>query len=135
MKKAIIALGLIAGALGATSAVAQDRYGNGYGSGYQHYDRDDRGYNRDVRGACQDNRGNRLEQRINQEARAGDIDWRTARELHAMVDRTQDLQRRYCSYGINYGGARATNGAREIDRRYDQIAQRLHWGDNDGWRR
>jgi hypothetical protein len=134
MKKAILALGLIAGTLCATSAVAQDRYGygNGYGyrDNYQQYDRGDyRGYDRGQANACGGDRGVRLEQRIDNQARRGDIDWRTARQLHAMVDRTENLQRRYCSYGMNY------SGAREVDRRYDQIEARLRVDDRDGWRR
>jgi len=140
MKKAILALGLIAGTLGATSAVAQDRYGygNGYGygnrDGYQQqydrgYDRDYRGYERGSRNVCHGGRGDRLDQRIDNQARRGNIDWRTARRLHAMVDRTEDLQRRYCSYGMS------DDGAREIDRRFDQIERRLRWDNNDGWQR
>ena len=136
MKKTILALGLIAGALGATSAVAQDRYGNGYRDGYQQYDRDGyrdngRGYERGYKNVCTGYRANRIETRINFEARSGDIDWRTARYLKSMVDQTQDLQRRYCSYGVN------DRRARDLDRRYDAIERRLRWEDNDnsGWRR
>ena len=139
MKKTILALGLIAGALGATSAVAQDWRSNGYNNGHgyqQQYDRgdyrgDSRSYERGYRNVCSGYRANRLETRIAAEARSGDIDWRTARYLRSMVDQTQDLQRRYCSYGVN------DQRARDLDHRYDQIERRLRWedNDNDGWRR
>jgi hypothetical protein len=138
MNKAILALGLIVGALGATSAVAQDRYGYGNGyrdGGYQQFDRDYRGYDHDSRGyergglnVCVGGRGDRLDQRINNQARRGELDWRTARQLHAMVDRATDLQRRYCGYGMN------SDRAREIDRRFDQVERRLRQEAYDDWR-
>jgi len=122
MKTAILAAVAAATLTSVTPAFAQDW--NGYrGHGYDRgsdYGRDHRDRD-DWRRAdyCQGGRAPRLYTRIRHEVREGDLDWRIARDLRAAVDRTADMERRYCADGVNRWEAQ------RLDRQYDQIEASL----------
>ena len=70
---------------------------------------------------CDDERATDLTWQIRDEARELDIDWDTARELRAEVDRTAVLERHYCATGMT--AWRADN----LDRQYAQIEDELRF--------
>ena len=112
MKTAIIAAVMAAGLTTVAPAMAQDwnRGDRGYGQ--------DRFYRHDVRrdaNLCEGVRAQQLYLQIRREVRQRDLDWREARDLRAAVDRTADMERRFCARGLNsYQAAR-------LDRQYDRV--------------
>ncbi|HWU04257.1 MAG TPA: histidine kinase [Novosphingobium sp.] len=77
---------------------------------------------------CSGRRAHMLEQRLGHEVEEGDIDPETADRMHAVIDQTEDRQRRECAEG-DY------RSVRELGWRYDRIG---HWIDGaahgQGWR-
>ena len=128
MRKKLIIMSMLAAVGVVAPAHAQWNDGwqarGGYGDSWRYRDRD--GYRDDDNQFCSGARAHRLEDMIRHEFREGDIDRDTAAYLHESVDRTEDRQRDFCSNGLNY------REAAFLDRRYDQIEQRLHAEEDRG---
>jgi hypothetical protein len=123
MKKLVGSL-LLAGLVCSTPLLAQEwREGRWDRDGYG--DRSPRDYSHHA--TCESNRAQRLYFRIRREVRERDLDWQTARDIRAAVERTADWERRACVRGINdYQAAR-------IDRQYDRIEDQLRREIRGGW--
>ena len=111
MKRVLLAVAAVSTLAAASTAAAQPYRGGGYG-----YDREYRG----------NNQGQRLEARIHRAAQNGAISWREARSLQAQLDQVQRLEWRYRQNGVSGWEAR------DLERRYDYISQRIRWERRDG---
>lgn len=84
---------------------------------------------REVATTCGRDRADRLQQRLRRDIADRRIDWRTARDLEAEIGHIEEMQRSYCSSGLN-----AWREER-LDRQYAQIEDRLRYEeDRGGWR-
>lgn len=78
---------------------------------------------------CGSDRADRLQQRLRRDIADRRIDWRTARDLEAEIGHAEEMQRSYCSSGLN-----AWREDR-LDRQYAQIEDRLRYEESrGGWR-
>ena len=114
MKTIIITALAVAGLATVAPAMAQDWNHGSHGYAYGDDHRHDRNF-------CQGDRAPRLYSRIRREVRERDLDWRSAQDLRAAVDRTADLERRYCAMGMNDWRAE------KLDRQYDRIEENLRY--------
>lgn len=102
------------------AAPAQAQPWGGYGYGY--------GYDRQaVDGVCSGQRGQMLESRLQREVWEGDIDRRTAADLHWRIDRLQDRERHECREGD-------FREARDIARQYANLQSVIERESGSGWR-
>jgi hypothetical protein len=113
MKNTIIAAVMAAGLTTAIPAMAQDYRGDrAYGQDRDYHGRE---HHRRTANLCEGERAKQLYARLRHEVKQRDIDWRRARDLRAAVDRTAEVERRFCARGMNdYQAARIT-------RQYDSV--------------
>ena len=117
MKRVLMAVAALSTLAAASTAAAQPYRGGGYDRGYGG------GYDQDY---GQRNQGQRLEARIQRAAQNGSISWREARSLQFQVDQVQRLEWRYRQNGMSGWEVR------DLERRYDDIRQRIRWERSDG---
>lgn len=106
MKRVLMAVAALSTLAAASTAAAQPYRGGGYGQGYG-------------------SESQRLENRIQRAVNNGSISWREARVLQAEVDQIQRLEWRYRQNGVSGWEAR------DLERRYDYVSQRIRWERND----
>lgn len=112
MKKILVTM-LVAAGLTAP-AMAQSWQHDRYDRGDYRADHDRARYDR-VGYRCGSDRAKRAYARIRHEVRQRDIHWQRAAELRAAVDRTAEMERRFCARGLNnYQAAR-------LDRQWDRV--------------
>jgi len=131
MKKFLIPALALAAASVAVPAAAQIRanvyvgaqpsygYGNGYGYGHD-YDRNWQPIHRRVAN---------LDRRIDQGVRNGALTRREASGLRAELNALVRLERQYSRNGLS------RQEVRDLDHRFDRLAQRVRWERRDGDRR
>ncbi|HEY7805826.1 MAG TPA: histidine kinase [Croceibacterium sp.] len=134
MRKIATAVLLAAGMMAAPAAHAQswgvyvgnspgyNGNGYGYGNGYQ------RGWDNGVNAVCSGQRAYRLEARLRQEYREGEIDGRDGARIQRSIDRLENKQRHECCEG-DWGAIR------NISYQYDQLDQWIDQEAHGRWHR
>lgn len=118
MRRFVIPMAVLGAALAAQPALAQSwgnqGYGQGYGYGY--------GQNREYRvGDAQ-----RIEWRVEQLARSGQLNGREVQNLRWQARNLRDIERRYSYNGYSRGELR------DLDMRADRLSQQIRYAARDG---